>query len=117
MKKINIILIAALVIIVALGFFAQQVSREASLGAPVNEVTLCPPKGCKIFEYDPEYLAESGRLIGKVNANEPLEYDEFQLLVEMYDYEAKKRGGLVLSGVNLQDGRGFIGKLNQEITK
>ena len=113
--KIILFLITAVILISGFLFFGWMFSEKAALGAPAD-VTLCPPKGCQTFQYDPEYLQERGRLIGKVESGQELTYDEYLLLISIYNYEAQVRGGLTLTDVDL-DGRGFIDKLNAAIKK
>ena len=67
---------------------------------------------------DAGYLAERGRLIGKVNSDQPLTYDEYVLLIQMYDYEAKTRGRLILTNANLRKGGSeLLKQINQVINK
>src|SRR3990167_8252929 len=117
MNKINLYIIIMAMLISGFWFFGWLYSRTSinSLGAPAD-VTLCPPKGCQTFQYDPEYLQERGRLIGKVESGQELTYDEYLLLISIYNYEAQVRGGLKLTDVNL-DGRGFMAKLSAAATK
>ena len=115
MDKTILYIIITAILVSGFLFFGWMFSDKAALGAPAN-VTLCPPKGCQTFQYDPEYLQEKGRLIGKVESGQPLTYDEYQFLISIYNYEAQVRGGLTLTDANL-DGRGFMAKLNAAIMK
>ena len=115
MDKAILYIIIVLILVSGFLFFGWMFSDKAALGTPAD-VTLCPPKGCQTFQYDPEYLQERGRLIGKVESGQPLTYDEYQILISIYNYESRVRGRLTLTDVNL-DGRGFIDKLNAVIKK
>ena len=84
---------------------------------PDGSVVFCDPQGECVEFTQQEYLAERGRLIGKARLNQPLEYEEYQLLVKIYDHEIKQKGGLQITNFNLSDNKGLtnIERLNQAL--
>jgi len=82
-----------------------------------GSVVFCNPQG-ECIEFTPqEYLAERSRLWAKVKANQPLEWEEYQLYVRMYDHEIRKAGGVQFQNLDLKDnkGRANLDKLDQAL--